>query len=810
MRHETNANERGEPKANPSTDQPLQMTAAKTQTSLGRETSAGVTRAAASSANMIDQQLQDAVEAERLIDLELEELIRTSGASVLDGMRKTLDPEGSVLSSIRSAMAGISSLSEKTTETATMAARVSSKIRSLDVRQSRVREVLSRIDTIDERKRSVEGVKRALDAGDLGAAVGCVSQFLDSLPEEEKEEEEGGSTDADAAAEDDRRKPTTSSSSSSRSRENESRQQRDAMEAYRKQCEDMVRAAVDDAIAKDDMASVMTYCQMFGPLKLQKEGVRTLVGFVTKKIRANAKEAYDALVDGFSLTGAKVTYVDALTNVLKDVAEGIDATLDAMRDAFGPEFALEGVHTLHGECDVWGARVMARYMDEKGLSKLVEASLVSTSPSASMARDTTAAARVEVSILMELLVICTRGEEYIKYVLQAMAEAASPNALAPAMETTVRGGPFGSSMREVLSYYISLEEVYVEESVTKAIEIDQTVHGSLTSSMVDDSFYVLLSAGKRALSTGRAPSAVAVLNQINTVLGTVYKSSLMRKLQGCPSRLAACVDGGSGSGGGAPRAPAHQQPSSSSSSTSSKSHAHAYAYAVVMNDVDLSAVYVEKLRQQLEQVAHQVFSPTPQDDDRIQMVLADLNKTSSEIRRLADQATEQLTTSLMLKTRHTLEAFISASYELSDAGGGFEISDQWSALMLQSFGRTFSWLQPMLTPDLMQRVLASAVDKIVSRMEAAVAAKTFTQLGGLQLDKDVRALVIGLSELCETSLRDKFARLGQLATVLSVESAGEAADLIRDELLSLSALDVRSALMQRVDLSQSAVLSLQV
>ncbi len=805
------------------------MTAAKTQaqTSLGRETSAGVTRAAASSANMIDQQLQDAVEAERLIDLELEELIRTSGASVLDGMRKTLDPEGSVLSSIRSAMAGISSLSEKTTETATLAARVSSKIRSLDVRQSRVREVLSRIDTIDERKRSVEGVKRALDAGDLGAAVGCVSQFLDSLPEEvevEVEVEEGGSADADAD-----RKPTittTTSSSSSREtrRENESRQQRDAMEAYRKQCEDMVRAAVDDAIAKDDMASVMTYCQMFGPLKLQKEGVRTLVGFVTKKIRANAKEAYDALVDGFSLTGAKVTYVDALTNVLKDVAEGIDATLDAMRDAFGPEYALEGVHTLHEECDVWGARVMARYTEEKGLSKLVEASLVSASPSASMARDSTAAtARVEVSILMELLVICTRGEEYIKYVLQAMAEAASPNALAPAMETTVRGGPFGSSMREVLSYYISLEEVYVEESVIKAIEIDQTVPGSLTSSMVDDSFYVLLSAGKRALSTGRAPSAVAVLNQINTVLGTVYKSSLMRKLQGCPSRLAACVDGGNGGGGsggsggggsggggsGAPRAPAHQQPSSS---TSSESHAYAYAhaYAVVMNDVDLSAVYVEKLREQLEQVAHQVFSPTPQDDDRIQMVLADLNKTSSEIRRLADQATEQLTTSLMLKTRHTLEAFISASYELSDAGGGFEISDQWSALMLQSFGRTFSWLRPMLTPDLMQRVLASAVDKIVSRMEAAVAAKTFTQLGGLQLDKDVRALVIGLSELCETSLRDKFARLGQLATVLSVESAGEAADLIRDELLSLSALDVRSALMQRVDLSQSAVLSLQV
>ena len=252
----------------------------------------------------------------------------------------------------------------------------------------------------------------------------------------------------------------------------------------------------------------------------------------------------------------------------------------------------------------------------------------------------------------------------------------------------------------------------------------------------------------------------------------------MRKLQGCPSRLAACVDGAQTT--------------------------DANSYAIVLNDVDLSASYVEKLRQQLEQVAHQVFSND--DDDRIQMVLADLKKTSSDIKRLADQATEQLTTSLMLKMRHTLDSFVGASYEISDAG--FEISDEWSTFMLQSFGRTFTWLQNLLVPDVYSKVLMSAVDKIVSRMEAAIAQKSFTQLGGLQLDKDVRALMIGLSELCETSLRDKFGRLGQLATVMGVESVEEAADLIRDELLSLSALDVRSALMQRADLSQTSVSAL--
>ncbi len=712
------------------------------------------TLAGVSTANLVDEQLQEAIESERLIDAELDDLIKGSGGAVLDEVRATLTADGPVLRSIQSAMEGISALTEKTTETATLADRVSSKIRHLDIRQSRVREVLHHIDTIDERKRSVQGVKRALEAGDLGAAVGCVSQFFDSVSEPSGAVRAGKVAElAAGAARDD------------------AWREMEEMEEYKRQCEERLRAATEQAVASDDRDAVTAYCQMYGPLKLQKEGVRTLVTYATRRIKSDAKEAYDALVDGFSLTGAKITYVDALTNVLRDIAQAIDEYLDAMRDAFGPECALEGVHTLHGESDVWGARIMARYMEEKELSKYL---------AGQGGQGEAPGKKIDVSILMELLVMCTRGEEYIKYVLQAMADAAAPNALAPALETSVRGGPFGSSMREVLSYYISLEEVFVEESVAKAISIDQNIPGSLTSSMVDDSFYVLLSAGKRALSTGRAPSAVAVLNQINTVLATLYKSNLVRKLQGCPSRLAACVDG--------------------------SQDADANSYAIVLNDVDLSSSYVEKLREQLEQVAHQVFSNDFHDDDRIQMVLADLKKTSSDIKRLADQATEQLTTSLMLKMRPTLESFVAASYESSEAG--FEISDEWSTSVLQSFGHTFSWMQNLLVPDMYSKVLMSAVDKIVSRMEAAIAQKSFTQLGGLQLDKDVRTLVIGLSELCETSLREKFGRLGQLATVMGVESVEEAADLIRDELLSLSALDVRSALMQRVDLSQTSVTAL--
>jgi hypothetical protein len=71
------------------------------------------------------------------------------------------------------------------------------------------------------------------------------------------------------------------------------------------------------------------------------------------------------------------------------------------------------------------------------------------------------------SFLEELLLLCQRSEEYTQFLLARMAEVAAPAPLPPARETALRGGSFNSAVRELLSYYISLEEYYMEESVAK-------------------------------------------------------------------------------------------------------------------------------------------------------------------------------------------------------------------------------------------------------------------------------------------------------------------------------------------------------
>jgi hypothetical protein len=53
---------------------------------------------------------------------------------------------------------------------------------------------------------------------------------------------------------------------------------------------------------------------------------------------------------------------------------------------------------------------------------------------------------------------------------------------------------------------------------------------------------------------------------------------------------------------------------------------------------------------------------------------------------------------------------------------------------------------------------------VVERVEATLRLKAFNQLGGLQLDRDVRSLVATLSNVTQRTVRDKFAILNQMGT----------------------------------------------
>lgn len=76
----------------------------------------------------------------------------------------------------------------------------------------------------------------------------------------------------------------------------------------------------------------------------------------------------------------------------------------------------------------------------------------------------------------EFILLCSHSEEYIEFMLsKAMKALTSKGLVSVVAETKFKEGSLSKCIREIIGYYITLEEYYMEENMKKAIEIDEYV-----------------------------------------------------------------------------------------------------------------------------------------------------------------------------------------------------------------------------------------------------------------------------------------------------------------------------------------------
>jgi hypothetical protein len=95
--------------------------------------------------------------------------------------------------------------------------------------------------------------------------------------------------------------------------------------------------------------------------------------------------------------------------------------------------------------------------------------------------------------------------------------------------------------QELVGHYVTLEEHYMAANVAKAVSMEEVSAGELTSTMVDDVFYILKTSAERAFSICNAATACAVVNHVNALLTGRFAGALQAALQEAAS------DGGVGS-----------------------------------------------------------------------------------------------------------------------------------------------------------------------------------------------------------------------------------------------------------------------
>lgn len=717
--------------------------------------------------------------------------------------------------------------------TAATADRIGSRVRRLDLQQTNVTETLELINLILDRTHCISGVQQALASHDYDTAAQHIATFLQL-----GQRLSSAVTGVDAG---------------------QVEEQRQLLLSAKQQLENVVHQKLEEAVAAREHAAVLRFVLLHQPLAIPDQGISRYIDYMRLVLGSKARELYQSLDSVLeppkpgTAAGQQATFIDVLSALFREVAMAVEQDESSIVSTFGAAALLDVVVGLQAECDSQGLRMLQRFMEARRVAQLVNdaAGKKRSGPAAGAAGAATGAdtristKQIEV-LIQELVVLVQRSEEYTYFLTshmrdavnrdtekqQAAAAAAAHRAshlqrrlsgvqpdtpagaavLDPAVaalqqhlgqcEARLRSGPFAVGVRELLGHYMVLEEQFMDDTTDMAIRIDEVVPGSLTSSVVDDVFFILKKSGSRALATQSTQCACAVLGQVNDLLGNKFKSAVLSRLAGGPSKLLASAPGLPGA------ADAVSTGASGGAGGASGSSDH----AVAVNNIDVASEYIQKLRQELEGHAERLFA-AQSDLDRLRSVLVDMTKTSSDFRAATSKALEALADALLPRLRPIMDELGATSFQLSESDyAAGELGGTWVVRLAAALEVQLQWLQPLLTPSSYEAFTLILLDKVVAMMEVLLGRKVFSQLGGLQLDRDIRSLVAAVGELSTKPVRDKFARLTQMAIVLSLESVEEFLDYWGDDTghvtWRLTPTEVKAILRQRSDFNKDTISAL--
>ncbi|KAJ8918457.1 hypothetical protein NQ315_008154 [Exocentrus adspersus] len=341
------------------------------------------------------------------------------------------------------------------------------------------------------------------------------------------------------------------------------------------------------------------------------------------------------------------------------------------------------------------------------------------------------------------------------------------------LEQLIKNSELSQSKHELLSHYLRLEQYFMEESVAKAVAMDTLEQSQQTSSMVDDTFFIIRKCIRRSISTGSLDGICAIINYACRVLESDFCEILKSRLrQGYPSGYLDLTQ----------------------------------AYNIALNNADSSTEYVDALCEHvLKEIEQALPNMNSNERGKLESCLSGLSSVTTNLKAIIDYGIQQLrSTAIKPRVNPWVDAFLNISHHLTeDELAAYEAGESFVQNLIMNLETLLSSFKDILTSsnyDLFTQVLTS---EVTQRFEKVIFKSTFNRLGGLVLDKEVRTLAGYMTATTSWSVRDKFGRLTQIATVVNLEQLNEIYDYWgnHDSALTwrLTPTELRSILALRTD-----------
>ncbi|XP_078105725.1 conserved oligomeric Golgi complex subunit 4 isoform X2 [Sander vitreus] len=679
-----------------------------------------------------------------------------------------------------------SQLSGMITFTCSLAENVSRKVRQLDLAKTRLYNVIQRADDILDLKFCTDGVQTALRNEDYEQAAAHIHRYLSldqSVIELSRQGEESSAVDASLLM----------------------------LQEAEQKLKVIVAEKLDEAVAAVDLAQVERFFKIFPLLGLHQQGLVRFGQYLCSQLSSKAEENL-LLASGGDLgeKRAPLVFADTLTLLLEGIARVVETHQPIVETYYGPGHLYTLITHLQQECDRQAQKIVDKFIQHRGYHnkfQVAQSSMMKSVPGEGIEP------RELDPVLTEVTLMNARAELYLRFLRRRMLadfEVGDAQSVTQEhqqnTEKLLKHCLLSRTMQELIGYYIPMEEYYMRESVNKAVAMDTYEKGQLTSSMVDDCFYIVKKCISRALSSSSIDCLCAMINHANSVLESDFREVLYNKLrQGFPATTLQDIQRGVSSAVSLMQS-SLQQGKFNTMGIESAEHAKA-AFLVTLNNVEVCSENITTLKRNLENDCSKLFNQGAGSGEqaKIESCLSDLVNTSAKFKDLLQEGlTELNTTAIKPQVKPWISSFLSISHNIEEEEfNDYEANDPWVQQLIVNLEQLMAEFKTAQSPVIYD-ILTSLMTSLISiEMEKTVLKCSFSRLGGLQFDKELRSLVAYLTTVTTWTIRDKFARLTQMATILNLERVTEILDYWGPNsgplTWRLTPAEVRQVLALRVD-----------
>uniref|UniRef100_A0A8C0BHQ5 Conserved oligomeric Golgi complex subunit 4 n=2 Tax=Accipitrinae TaxID=8955 RepID=A0A8C0BHQ5_9AVES len=628
------------------------------------------------------------------------------------------------------------------TFTCNLAENVSSKVRQLDLAKNRLYQAIQRADDILDLKFCMDGVQTALRNEDYEQAAAHIHRYLSldkSVIELSRQGKEGGIIDANLKL----------------------------LQEAEQRLKTIVTEKFDTAMKQGDLPQVERFFKIFPLLGLHEEGLSKFSEYLCKQV-ANKAEENLQLVMGTDMSDrrAAVIFADTLTLLFEGIARIVETHQPIVETYYGPGRLYTLIKHLQVECDRQVEKVVDKFIKERDYHRQFQQVQNSMMRSSS-------AEKIEPReldpILTEVTLMNARSELYLRFIKRriiadfevgdSMASEEVKQEHQKYLDKLLNNCLLSRTMQELIGYYITMEEYFMRETVNKAVAMDSYEKGQLTSSMVDDVFYIVKKCIGRALSSSSIDCLCAMINHSTTELESDFREVLYNKLkQGFPATT-------------------FQDFQRGVTSAVNIMHSSLQQGKFDTKGIESTDEAKQSFLSDCSKLLSQGFGGE-QAQAKIDSCLSDMAAVSNKFRDLLQEGLNELnSTAIKPQVKPWINLFLSVSHNIEEEEfSDYEANDPWVQQFIVNLEQQMTEFKAGLSPVIYDTLTGLMTSLIAIELEKVLLKSTFSRLGGLQFDKELRSLIAYLTTVTTWTIRDKFARLSQMATILNLERVTEILD----------------------------------